>query len=172
MVPLLETAVQLKKKTKSPYQTVTYLWLFEIGDVLLVLRHVVRDKHFTLLLKSGSLEITNSMTKSLHIDGFTDCNIILSSNRHSIVSCCDAFFSCTVKMQHNFQNGGGAFLIPYVLMLVLGAMPLFYMEVVLGQFNRQGPISLWRICPVFKGILPTAFSLNPGSQSNRNCSRI
>ena len=34
---------------------------------------------------------------------------------------------------------------------VLGAMPLFYMEVVLGQFNRQGPISLWRICPVFKG---------------------
>jgi hypothetical protein len=38
-------------------------------------------------------------------------------------------------------------------MLVLGAMPLFYMEVVLGQFNRQGPISLWRICPVFKGRL-------------------
>lgn len=56
-------------------------------------------------------------------------------------------------MQHCFQNGGGAFLIPYVLMLVLGAMPLFYMEVVLGQFNRQGPISLWRICPVFKGML-------------------
>ena len=50
-----------------------------------------------------------------------------------------------------FQNGGGAFLIPYVLMLVLGAMPLFYMEVILGQFNRQGPISLWKICPIFKG---------------------
>ena len=49
------------------------------------------------------------------------------------------------------QNGGGAFLIPYVLMLVLGALPLFYMEVILGQFNRQGPISLWKICPIFKG---------------------
>ena len=51
----------------------------------------------------------------------------------------------------SFQNGGGAFLIPYALMLVLGAMPLMYMEVILGQFNRQGPISLWKICPLFKG---------------------
>ena len=51
----------------------------------------------------------------------------------------------------SLQNGGGAFLIPYALMLVLGAMPLMYMEVILGQFNRQGPISLWKICPLFKG---------------------
>ena len=36
-------------------------------------------------------------------------------------------------------------------MLVFGAMPLFYMEVILGQYNRQGPISLWKICPIFKG---------------------
>ena len=53
--------------------------------------------------------------------------------------------------EKTFQNGGGAFLIPYILMLVLGALPLFYMEVILGQFNRQGPISLWKICPLFKG---------------------
>ncbi|CAH1979962.1 unnamed protein product [Acanthoscelides obtectus] len=45
-----------------------------------------------------------------------------------------------------------AFLIPYTLMLVFGAVPLFYMELILGQFNRQGPISLWRICPLFKGV--------------------
>merc|ERR1712038_1967753 len=51
-----------------------------------------------------------------------------------------------------YRNGGGAFLIPYILMLVLGALPLFYMEVILGQFNRQGPISLWKICPIFKGV--------------------
>ncbi|KAF7281952.1 hypothetical protein GWI33_003974 [Rhynchophorus ferrugineus] len=51
-----------------------------------------------------------------------------------------------------YRNGGGAFLIPYTLMLVFGAVPLFYMELILGQFNRQGPISIWRICPLFKGV--------------------
>lgn len=51
-----------------------------------------------------------------------------------------------------YRNGGGAFLIPYTLMLVFGAVPLFYMELILGQFNRQGPISVWRICPLFKGV--------------------
>lgn len=45
----------------------------------------------------------------------------------------------------------GAFLIPYMLMLVFGAVPLFYMELILGQYNRQGPITLWKICPLFKG---------------------
>lgn len=38
-------------------------------------------------------------------------------------------------------------------MLVFGAVPLFYMELILGQYNRQGPISVWRICPLFKGKL-------------------
>ncbi|XP_026677340.1 sodium-dependent dopamine transporter-like [Diaphorina citri] len=51
-----------------------------------------------------------------------------------------------------YKNGGGAFLVPYTLMLVFGAVPLFYMELILGQFNRQGPISVWRICPLFKGV--------------------
>ena len=50
-----------------------------------------------------------------------------------------------------YKNGGGAFLIPYIMMLTLGALPLFYMELILGQFHRQGPISVWRISPIFKG---------------------
>nr|CAD7597644.1 unnamed protein product [Timema genevievae] len=54
-----------------------------------------------------------------------------------------------------YRNGGGAFLIPYTLMLVFGAVPLFYMELILGQYNRQGPISVWRICPLFKVLPPT-----------------
>ena len=53
-----------------------------------------------------------------------------------------------------YKNGGGAFLIPYILMLTLGALPLFYMELILGQFHRQGPISVWRISPIFKGESP------------------
>ncbi|XP_076435264.1 sodium-dependent dopamine transporter-like [Babylonia areolata] len=52
-----------------------------------------------------------------------------------------------------YKNGGGAFLIPYTLMLVCGGIPLFYMELALGQFNRTGAITCWaNICPLFKGI--------------------
>jgi len=36
-------------------------------------------------------------------------------------------------------------------MQVLGAVPLLYMELLLGQYHQQGAISLWKIVPVFKG---------------------
>ncbi|KAM7068542.1 sodium-dependent serotonin transporter isoform 3-T3 [Molossus nigricans] len=52
-----------------------------------------------------------------------------------------------------YQNGGGAFLIPYTIMAIFGGIPLFYMELVLGQYHRNGCISIWKkICPMFKGI--------------------
>ncbi|KAH1003113.1 sodium-dependent dopamine transporter [Dendroctonus ponderosae] len=51
-----------------------------------------------------------------------------------------------------FKNGGGAFLVPYCIMLVIGGIPLFYMELALGQYNRKGAITCWgRLCPLFKG---------------------
>jgi len=46
----------------------------------------------------------------------------------------------------------GAFLIPYFLMLLFGAVPLFFMELVLGQFHRRGAIAVWKIVPLFQGI--------------------
>ncbi|XP_061189657.1 sodium-dependent dopamine transporter-like [Saccostrea echinata] len=52
-----------------------------------------------------------------------------------------------------YRNGGGAFLIPYVLMLALAGIPLFYMELAIGQYNKTGAITCWgRLCPLFKGI--------------------
>ena len=46
----------------------------------------------------------------------------------------------------------GAFLIPYITMLIFGGFPLFYMELALGQYQRCGCITVWkRICPVLKG---------------------
>ncbi|XP_027717348.1 sodium-dependent serotonin transporter [Vombatus ursinus] len=52
-----------------------------------------------------------------------------------------------------YQNGGGAFLIPYTIMAIFGGIPLFYMELALGQYHRNGCISIWKkICPIFKGI--------------------
>jgi len=52
-----------------------------------------------------------------------------------------------------FNNGGGAFLIPYFIMLVLCGMPLFLMELALGQYFSLGPVSTWNAaCPIAKGI--------------------
>uniref|UniRef100_A0AAQ5XE70 Transporter n=1 Tax=Amphiprion ocellaris TaxID=80972 RepID=A0AAQ5XE70_AMPOC len=51
-----------------------------------------------------------------------------------------------------YKNGGGAFLIPYLLMLVLCGIPLFFLESAIGQFCSQGPINMWRAVPVLQGV--------------------
>ncbi|XP_014680190.1 PREDICTED: sodium-dependent serotonin transporter-like, partial [Priapulus caudatus] len=56
------------------------------------------------------------------------------------------------KTQHATELSG-AFLIPYLLMLVLGGVPLLYLELIIGQFHRRGAIGVWKnITPIFKGI--------------------
>lgn len=45
----------------------------------------------------------------------------------------------------------GAFLIPYCIMLLVGGIPLFYMELALGQHERRGAITCWgNLVPLFK----------------------
>ncbi|XP_064645225.1 sodium- and chloride-dependent glycine transporter 2-like [Lineus longissimus] len=51
-----------------------------------------------------------------------------------------------------YRNGGGAFLIPYLIMLAFAGLPLFFLELAFGQFASLGCISLWKISPFFKGI--------------------
>ena len=51
------------------------------------------------------------------------------------------------------KNGGGAFLIPFTIAIFVVGIPLFYLEVILGQFSGRSPLTMWRkICPAFKGI--------------------
>ncbi|XP_048259949.1 sodium- and chloride-dependent creatine transporter 1-like [Haliotis rufescens] len=50
------------------------------------------------------------------------------------------------------RNGGGAFLIPHMFFTIIVAIPLFFLEASLGQFSRQGPIGVWAMCPLMKGI--------------------
>lgn len=55
------------------------------------------------------------------------------------------FFSLSLSL------GAGAFLVPYMFFMVIAGMPLFYMELALGQYNREGAAGVWKICPIFKG---------------------
>lgn len=45
----------------------------------------------------------------------------------------------------------GAFLIPYLMMLALAGLPIFFLEVSLGQFASQGPVSVWKAIPALQG---------------------
>ncbi|XP_076342297.1 sodium- and chloride-dependent GABA transporter 1-like [Tachypleus tridentatus] len=51
-----------------------------------------------------------------------------------------------------YENGGGAFLFPYLICLVLCAAPLFFLEVAIGQYLSVGGIGIWNLVPIFKGI--------------------
>lgn len=51
-----------------------------------------------------------------------------------------------------YTNGGGAFLIPYFIMLFLVGLPIFFLELAFGQFASLGPTKVWTISPVFKGL--------------------
>ncbi|XP_067650966.1 sodium- and chloride-dependent glycine transporter 2-like [Haliotis asinina] len=50
------------------------------------------------------------------------------------------------------RNGGGAFLIPYFCGILLCAVPLFFLEVAIGQFSSRSAAHVWDMCPLFKGI--------------------
>lgn len=51
-----------------------------------------------------------------------------------------------------YKNGGGVFLIPYVLIAIFGGIPIFFLEIALGQFMKAGSIAVWNIAPLFQGI--------------------
>ena len=76
-----------------------------------------------------------------------------------------------------YENGGGAFLIPYMVVLLLGecealgnktdpllellsllkvtlsvGRPLYFMELALGQFSSSGSVRVWDMVPALGGV--------------------
>ncbi|XP_075867718.1 sodium-dependent neutral amino acid transporter B(0)AT1-like [Nelusetta ayraudi] len=51
------------------------------------------------------------------------------------------------------SHGGGAFMIPFLILLVLEGIPLLHLEFAIGQRLRKGPIGVWKsINPYLGGI--------------------
>merc|ERR1711988_447148 len=51
-----------------------------------------------------------------------------------------------------YENGGGAFLIPYLIVLLMIGRPMFLLELAVGQFSSSGCVKMWDLAPAFRGI--------------------
>ncbi|XP_022829643.1 sodium- and chloride-dependent glycine transporter 1-like isoform X2 [Spodoptera litura] len=52
-----------------------------------------------------------------------------------------------------YNNGGGAFLIPFTVMLIIAGLPLMFMELSFGQYAALGPVAVYnKFCPLFQGL--------------------
>ncbi|XP_037777276.1 sodium-dependent noradrenaline transporter-like isoform X2 [Penaeus monodon] len=59
-----------------------------------------------------------------------------------------------------YLNGGGAFLVPYLLTLVLVGIPLFFLETAVGQFSSSSCLAVFSVCPAFKGLGMASLAIN------------
>ncbi|EDW72440.1 uncharacterized protein Dwil_GK20711, isoform A [Drosophila willistoni] len=51
-----------------------------------------------------------------------------------------------------FQNGGGTFVIPYLIALLVIGRPVYYLEISLGQFSGRGVMKAFDVAPLMKGV--------------------
>ncbi|XP_054723599.1 sodium- and chloride-dependent GABA transporter 2-like, partial [Uloborus diversus] len=52
-----------------------------------------------------------------------------------------------------YKNGGGAFVLAYVIMVFMVGMPIFLLELSMGQYSASGPSKVFsNIAPLFKGV--------------------
>jgi len=51
-----------------------------------------------------------------------------------------------------YENGGGAFLLPYMVVLFLIGRPMYFLEMSLGQFTSRSTAKVWCIVPALKGV--------------------
>ncbi|CAK9801909.1 Sodium-dependent nutrient amino acid transporter 1 [Anthophora plagiata] len=59
-----------------------------------------------------------------------------------------------------YENGGGAFLIPYIIVLFLVGKPFYYLEMIVGQFSSSSSIRVWNMSPAFIGVGWSQFCSN------------
>lgn len=51
-----------------------------------------------------------------------------------------------------YKNGGGVFLVPYFIFMLIIGIPMVYLEFTVGQFTSRGPLTSWDMTRISKGI--------------------
>ncbi|XP_075526483.1 sodium- and chloride-dependent neutral and basic amino acid transporter B(0+)-like [Dermacentor variabilis] len=51
-----------------------------------------------------------------------------------------------------FDNGGGAFMVPYIVLMLILGRPMYYLELVLGQFASNAQARAFGGFPLAKGV--------------------
>lgn len=51
-----------------------------------------------------------------------------------------------------YNNGGGIFLIPYVVVLLIIGRPGYFLEMIVGQFSSKGTINVYDCAPAMRGV--------------------
>ncbi|KAH6926520.1 hypothetical protein HPB50_019278 [Hyalomma asiaticum] len=63
-----------------------------------------------------------------------------------------------------YKHGGSAFLLPYVIINLLIGRPIYYLELLMGQFCGRGPLGVFRMSPMFQAgvVRPNVFLILNG----------
>lgn len=104
---------------------------------------------------ADSLEISNSNETANRKDSETPERGQWGSKAEFILSCVGLSVGIGNVWRFPYlayQNGGGAFLFPYFILMIFIGKPLYFMEVALGQYSNLGPMSVWRCFPLAKGV--------------------
>ncbi|XP_058835181.1 sodium-dependent nutrient amino acid transporter 1 isoform X2 [Topomyia yanbarensis] len=65
--------------------------------------------------------------------------------------CLNLTYANVARFPRELQQNGTAFLVPYVILLLLVGLPVVLLEISLGQFLGQGSAHMWRAAPFLKG---------------------